>query len=110
MKLPHAQRAEIAPEKLHGYLLSFTHPIGRSKAAFFLSLGYEAKTWQRLEADLREQILNREARRLEDTAYGVKYEVRGTLTGPARRAAEIVTVWIVLHAHESPRFVTAYPG
>ena len=44
------------------------------------------------------------------SAFGDKYEVRGTLVGPAGRAATIVTVWIVLAGETAPRFVTAFPG
>jgi hypothetical protein len=48
--LPNADLAEIDPQKLHGYLLSKTHPIGRFKARFFAALGYAAERWQELEA------------------------------------------------------------
>ena len=37
MKLKNAQRAVIDPAKLHSYLLSATHPVGRFKAAFFVT-------------------------------------------------------------------------
>lgn len=37
-----------------------------------------------------------------------KYVVRGTIHG-AMAAAAIVSVWIVLHGEDFPRFVTAYP-
>lgn len=39
MNLPAADRALIQPEKLHDYLLSTEHPVGRFKAAFFARLG-----------------------------------------------------------------------
>jgi len=52
VKIPNATRAVIEPVKLHGYLLSESHPVGRFKAAFFLRLGYSGKDWQRLEEDL----------------------------------------------------------
>jgi len=41
--LPNAYLAEIDPQKLHGYLLSKTHPVGRFKARFFAALGYAAE-------------------------------------------------------------------
>ena len=40
MRLPNAAKAVIPIEKLRDYLTSITHPAGRFKAAFFLSLGY----------------------------------------------------------------------
>ena len=61
MLLPNAELAEIDPQKLHGYLLSKTHPVGRFKARFFAALGYAAERWQELEADLRMQHLTQDA-------------------------------------------------
>jgi hypothetical protein len=53
VKLPNAEDAVILAEKLTDYLLSSSHPVGRFKAGFFRSLGYEADDWHQLEADLR---------------------------------------------------------
>jgi len=36
--LRNAELAEIDPQKLHGYLLSKAHPVGRFKARFFAAL------------------------------------------------------------------------
>ena len=38
------------------------------------------------------------------------FEVKGSITGPADRSAEIVTAWIILKGESIPRFITAYPG
>ena len=108
MQIPNADRAVIEPPKLHGYLLSRSHPIGRFKAAFFLSLGYSAESWPRLEDDLRAH-LSRDAIPDEPTRYGQKYMIRATLVGPSGRAAEVVSVWVVRTGEDFPRFVTAYP-
>lgn len=110
MRLPNADRAEIEPAKLHAYLLSRTHPVGWLKAAFFLGLGYSPEDWRRLEADLRSQHHSRDATPRESTRYGQKYEIRAALVGPSGRAAEVVSVWVVLVNEDFPRFVTAYPG
>ena len=53
MKLAQADQAVIDPRKLHGYLLSTDHPLGRFKVWFFGRLGYSADRWQRLESELR---------------------------------------------------------
>ena len=110
MKVPGAQDAVIDPSKLHGYLLSRSHPIGRFKASFFESLGYSASTWRRLDADLRSQHLLQDAVAGRPSQYGQKYEVRATLTGPSGRSAQVVSVWVVLTDKYVPTFVTAYPG
>lgn len=109
-RIPNSDRAVIEPIKLHGYLLSTSHPVGRFKAAFFLSLGYTSDAWQRLESDLRLQHLTQETELRETTAYGQKYAIRATLMGPAGIPADVVSVWIVLKEEEVPRFITAYPG
>jgi hypothetical protein len=35
--------------------------------------------------------------------------IRDTLTGPAGRSAQVVTVWVVRVGEDFARFVTAYP-
>ena len=53
MKIPNAEGAVIAPEKLRDYLLNPSHRRGGSKARLLVSLGYEGNEWERLESDLR---------------------------------------------------------
>ena len=110
MRLPNFDKAVIDPEKLRDYLLSPSHPVGRFKAAFFAALGYSQENWQQFEVDLRRQHLPKSVVRGRETSYGKKYEIHGRIEGPAGRAEEIVSVWIVLADEEIPRFVTAYPG
>lgn len=40
MKLPNRKNAIIRREKLTNYLLSLTHPVGKYKAIFFRSIGF----------------------------------------------------------------------
>jgi hypothetical protein len=108
--LPDADRAEIDPEKLHGYLLSTTHPIGRFKARFFRALGYSAEQWLELEADLRGQHLSQDAEPGHISAHGQVFTIRATLEGPNGASAIVLSVWFIAKAGGPPRFVTAYPG
>ena len=110
MKLPHAEKAVIDIAKLRDYLLSSSHPVGRFKAAFFQSLGYTVTRRGDLEAAFRELAAAGEAELDEATEHGQKYRVAGLISGPEGRTACVVTVWIVLHGQEEPRFVTAFPG
>ncbi|MGQ0591274.1 MAG: DUF6883 domain-containing protein [Gammaproteobacteria bacterium] len=80
-----------------------------SRASSFARLGTQTLIWERLEADIR-SILTNDATVREQTEYGQKLEVRGSITGPAERNAEIVTAWIILKGESVPRFITAYPG
>ena len=110
MRLPNADVAEINPQKLHGYLLSRTHPVGRFKARFFAALGYSAERWQEFEADLRGQLLSQEATPGESTSDGQLYTIRAILKGPNGQSAAVLSVWFIAAAGGVPRFVTAYPG
>ena len=92
----------------HWHLLSPTHPIGRYKALFFRTLGYEQSNWRQLESQVR-SLLARPAEPLESTEYGTKYAITAPLTGLNGRMAEIVSIWIILAGEDMPRFVTAYP-
>ena len=107
--LPNPHRAVIDRDKLEKYLLSSSHPLGRFKAVFFRSLGFSGSDWRRLEAAFRE-FLHKPALPKEQTKYGRKYLICGTLEGPNGRKADVVTVWIVRQGEDMPRFVTAYPG
>ena len=86
-----------------------SHPIGRFKAVFFQKLGYLPDNWKHLSRDLL-ALLENHTEKVEKSEYGQKYEVRGTITGPAKKSAYITTVWIVLKNEDYPRFITAYPG
>ncbi len=66
--------------------------------------------WQQLEVDLQELAGTGVAQIGQNTVYGQKYEVRGTLEGPSGKAAELISVWIILKNEDSPKFVTAFPG
>ncbi|MEX1253605.1 MAG: DUF6883 domain-containing protein [Dehalococcoidia bacterium] len=110
MKLPNADQAVIAPEKLRDYLLSPRHPVGRFKAAFFARLGYTEADWAQLDADLRTQHLALDAEEAEPSRYGRKFTIIGPLTGPENSTSVLVSIWVIRHAEDHPRFVTAYPG
>jgi uncharacterized protein DUF6883 len=109
LRLPNADRAVIDPMKLHGYLLSRSHPVGRFKAVFFSALGYSSENWQRLEADLRSQHLAQDAVAGKASRYGQTYEIRATLVGPSGRSAGVVSIWFLPAGEDVPRFATAYP-
>jgi hypothetical protein len=108
--LPNADLAEIDPRKLHGYLLSTTHPVGRFKARFFAALGYSAERWREFETDLRAQHLTQDALLAESMPEGQVFTIRAILEGPNGQSAVVLSVWFIAVAGGAPRFVTAYPG
>jgi hypothetical protein len=109
-KLLEADRAIVDEEKVRDYLLSPEHSVGRFKAAFFARFGYTRRDWKRLRQELVSVAIAGDATPGQPSAFGEKYEVRGSIMGPAGRRFAVVTVWIVLRGESVPRFVTAYPG
>jgi hypothetical protein len=110
MQLPHAEQGIIEETKIRDYLLSPEHPVGRFKAAFFATLGYQRSDWSRLSADLRQLATTEPAVPGPASPYGAKFRVRGILQGPAGRRAVLETVWLVRSGEDIPRFITAFPG
>lgn len=110
MLLPNADAAVIDPAKLHGYLLSRAHPVGRFKARFFAALGFSADAWGEFETALRTQHLTQSAILTESGPHGQAYAIRAILTGPNGQSTPVVSIWFVRVGERNPRFVTAYPG
>jgi len=106
MKLP--AETVIATEKLRDYLLRSRED--HDKAGFLAVAGYEAGLHERLEADLRSQLLPLEAEVAEQTAYGQKFIIRGKLTGPNGRSLRVLSVWMLDKATGLNRFITLYPS
>ena len=52
MKLPKRQDAYVPPDKLKGYLLSKTHPVGRWKSKLFRGVGFDETNVDLLEKRL----------------------------------------------------------
>lgn len=109
MKIPNSDRAWIPREKLVGYLLSTSHPVGSAKAGFFRSFGFDEQNVELLEIGLLRIAHISDVDVAIDSPYGTKYELTGDLETPSGRTATIRTVWIVEIDEQDPRFVTAFP-
>jgi hypothetical protein len=72
--------------------------------------GVDRALIDRTESVLRELDEIADAELHDVTVHGQKYRASGVLVGPTGVAASVVTVWIVLHGEDHPRFVTALPG
>ena len=109
MKLPNRENAYIPSPKLHDYLLSKTHSVGRWKARFFRSLGFDETNVDVLEQRL---IAIAHSENVEDvipSAHGTKYVIDGSLQTLVSSFVQVRTVWIIDAGQNRPRFVTAYP-
>ena len=110
MPMPNADSAFVPPEKLTDYLLNEQHPVGGSKAKWFLSLGYDPAEPTVLEQDLLKQVQTSENYAEKSSAFGTKYVVSGRISPPSGDEANVTTVWIIEPPDNRPRLVTAYPG
>ena len=109
MKVPNSDRAFIPEEKIRDYLLSTSHPVGRSKAVFFNRIGYSIDRIDLLSKDLKRILQENEVDKEVVTPYGNKYLVKGKIGAMFKKVIPVVTVWIIEKTDSVPRFVTAYP-
>lgn len=109
MRIPNADRAIVAAEKLSAYLLNVSHKRGGPKARLLLSVGYRSDDPRSLESDLRTQHLSLDVARTSQNAYGVVYEIEGPIKTPGGRIVRFCSIWQVDTGTDVPRFITMYP-
>ena len=96
---------------MRDYLLSLSHPVGKSKARFFRGLGFDESTIDQLREELKEVVQRAPVEETERTSHGTKYVVVGSIRTPNGGYVSIRTVWIIEEEGvDAPRFVTAYPA
>jgi hypothetical protein len=110
MKVPDCDNAYIPVAKIKEYLLSKTHPIGKTKAHFFNQVGYTLQNRNLLINDIHTIIKENSAARIIETEFGTKYIVKGAVGERFGKRQFIVTVWIIEESKTFPRFITAYPA
>lgn len=109
MKLPHLDQVSVPQSKIVDYLLSPTHPEGRSKALFFARFGFTLEACDFLADALRRHAAEHEVAKEETSPFGTRYVVEGILRTPSGRTPRIRAVWFIDGGANVPRFVTAYP-
>jgi len=108
MVLPGGTQVQIDDQKIRGYLLSPTHPVGRFKARVFARLGFDEQTTEMFVEELRRIAAEGEVSEFEDTEFGRKYTVPGELRGSAG-IARVLTVWLQGPGQQGVRLVTVRP-
>jgi hypothetical protein len=108
VKAPRVEHVRLDEQKIRGYLLSATHPVGRFKAKVFAALGFDATNMAAFVAELRRIAATGEVSDVEDIEYGRKYTIPGELNGPTG-TAKVLTVWIQETGQEEVRLVTVRP-
>jgi hypothetical protein len=109
MKIPHADNAVIAEDKLRNYLLNLAHRRAGSKAKLLLSMGYRADDWLKLDSDIRVCHLLEEVDFEVDTEYGKRFEIVAPLHGPVGPSVIFRSVWQIDTGTAYPRLITMYP-
>jgi hypothetical protein len=99
--------SQIAHEKLTRYLL-IKRSVG-DKSEFLKRAGYTLHDPQRLEQDIRSQILTEDAVLIKNTVYGDLYEIRASLTGPNKTTLKVKTIWMQESETGITKFITLYP-
>ena len=106
-KLKLSPTATIAEEKIRDYLLKWQPDNDKSK---FLELAdYRSDDWQRLEGDIRTQILPADAEIVRKTPYGDLFRIRNELIGPNGAVLRVVTVWMKEYVSRETKFITLFP-
>lgn len=108
MGIPEHVNTTVPPRKVGDYLLSSDHPVGRAKAVFFLSIGFDRGKPQGLESALLQHARSGDLVSTERTAFGDRFVVEGPLRSPQGKDALVRTVWFAEAEHEAV-LVTAYP-
>jgi hypothetical protein len=106
--LPLADRVVIDERKVTDYLLSESHPVGRSKSVFFKTLGFRPDNWRSLRDGLLEHARTAQVVAEIETEFGRKYIIEGLLVGPTGAEALVRAVWFTASGQTVPRLVTAY--
>lgn len=109
MKLPNTHLATVSIDKVVCYLLSRTHPRGKSKAVFFRNLGFDESAPESLATELTRHAMENDVLHETATEFGVRYVIDGWINSAIGQRARIRTVWFIDHGREIPRFVTAHP-
>ncbi|MFN6541294.1 MAG: DUF6883 domain-containing protein [Nostoc sp. EkiNYC01] len=109
MKLPNYELAVVPQRKITEYLLSPTHPDGRSKEKFFTAFGFSVDDWGTLAKALLNHVADNNVTKIEDSPFGTRYVVEGILVSPDGRNPGIRSVWFIETGATIPNFVTSYP-
>ncbi len=112
MKVPNADQAIVAWEKIVGYLLNPTHPTGGPKSAFFRAFGFTTTTvtdWQVLAEALLQHVQANDIVDVRQTVEATSYSVIGPLMTPDGRNPSVLSAWYIRDGETVPRFATAFP-
>lgn len=94
--------------KVTNYLLSVDSILGRHKARFFVSFGFDPKFPNVLISALKIHVTENRIVDVWQDEWGMHYDVRGPLVTPDGRNPTVRSCWLVGEG-EIARFITAFP-
>ena len=107
MRLPNADRAVEAQEKIVGYFLSSTNERGGPEARYFTSFGFYTQDWEALADALVGLAMQAEVTETIETVYGFQYVLFGDIESPDGRNPRIRSVWQTDYGFDHPRLISA---
>lgn len=106
--LPNAEKAVVPLEKLRGYSLDSSHPVGKHKARVFASaLGMMKNDAPRLRQMILRAVLTNEAVEVGVNEHGTRF-VMGFQTPGLKGEVTIRTAWIIDKGEIIPRLTSCY--
>src|SRR5947199_2814915 len=94
-RLPNAANATLDDSKITHYLLDPAHPVGRGKAKFFRSRGFDPANWTALKQALLDHPQTHQVTSQTPNAHGETYEISCSLRTPDSTNPCVVSVWII---------------
>ena len=107
--VPNRHLAIVEKTKLTDYLLSPSHPAGRSKAGFLRRFGFDASNWETLQESLLHHVAAAENATAMETQFGTKYMIEASLEAPDGRRPHIRSIWFIEIGQQVPKLVTVVP-
>src|SRR6185312_7620482 len=92
-RLPDAHRAFVEETRIRQYLLNSRHPVGGSKARFFLACRFSADHWHEFRDALVAHAQTNPVKRTVATNWGTRCTVECHCRTPDGRDPCIRTVW-----------------
>ncbi len=109
MKLPNYEQAIVPRKKITEYLLSLTHPEGKSKAQFFIKFGFTVDHWEIMATAFINHAADYELAKIEASPFGTRYVIEAALLTPDSRNPKVRSVWFIATGDDTPRLISAYP-
>lgn len=104
---------EYVEAKMQDYLLNLNHPIGKSKAKYFIeTLGYSKNDGLLLHKNIVTSIIGKKPIKTVKTPHGLKHEFHTKITGVNGKIVDTKIVTIIQKDNNKIKYkiITVYPN